>query len=62
MMGPTCGKISGLAVLLAGVALFAFANGNLGGQMAHYIAGALLALYGLAGIVHSANVCPACKA
>lgn len=62
MMGSKCGLMAGLAVLLAGVALFAFANGNLGGQMAHYVAGALLALYGLASIAHSAGVCPACKA
>ncbi|OIO25538.1 hypothetical protein AUJ14_03970 [Candidatus Micrarchaeota archaeon CG1_02_55_22] len=61
-MGSTCGKVAGLAVLLAGLALFAYANGNLGGQMAHYLAGVLFVVYGLAKLVHAANACPACNA
>ena len=60
-MGPLCGSISGIIVLLAGLSFLAFALGMLGGMTANLIAGILLALYGLSVLVHALNMCPMCK-
>jgi len=53
--------IGGLLVLVAGAALLLSGLGALTMVLAHEVAGVTLALYGLSGLAHAANMCPNCK-
>ncbi|MBI5226388.1 hypothetical protein HY994_04075 [Candidatus Micrarchaeota archaeon] len=60
-MGSMCCKVSGFLVLLSGLMFFLYGWGMIkDGMMVHMVAGGLLALYGLAKLVHSMDMCPAC--
>ncbi len=56
-----CWKITGLLVLVAGVALLLFGLGNLDGPTAHLVGGGAFTLVGLSKLVHSFGMCGACK-
>jgi uncharacterized membrane protein len=60
MMGKTCGIISGLLVLIAGLALLLFGLNVWGVGAANLVAGVMLALFGLSFMMHKMNACPMC--
>jgi predicted cobalt transporter CbtA len=60
-MDKTCGVITGLLVLVAGVLFLLSGIGQLAGATASLASGVLLALVGLSVIVHSMRMCPMCK-
>jgi len=61
-MDTTCAVISGLLVLIAGVALLLFGLGTWNAMTAHVVAGVALAVFGISFIVHGmGNICPLCK-
>jgi putative effector of murein hydrolase LrgA (UPF0299 family) len=60
-MGPVCGSIVGILVLLAGLSFLAFALGMTNAGFACLIAGITLTLCGLSLILHAFCMCPTCK-
>lgn len=62
-MCDTCQTISGLLVAAAGLVFVLFGFGStFNGMSAHQVAGALLFLFGLSLLFHSAGMCSMCKA
>ena len=55
-----CSMISGVLVLVAGLALLASGLGSLGTMLAHEVAGVTLGLTGL-GMAVGHKLCPDCK-
>ncbi len=56
-----CCTLKGLLLLVAGAVLLLSGLGMLDGVLATLVAGASIALVGLAGLVHSVGACPLCK-
>ena len=60
-MGGTCKTVVGVIMLVSGLALLGGAQGMLDGRLGSTVAGAGLALIGLAKLVHHMGMCPSCK-
>ncbi len=60
-MCGTCSGITGFLVFLAGGFLLMSGLGMLDGATSSVLSGALLLLYGLGVLVHSAGMCKMCK-
>lgn len=60
-MCGTCTILSGVVVLVAGVSFAGLLGAAVAGMASGTFGGWLLALYGLAILIHGLKLCPMCK-